>query len=209
MIERESENNPMINKTPNTANAAALSLIPETSNRFPISAEHLLQTARLNLRPVSEADSVDYLELFSDPAVMRFIGIEAGSVPTDAEIQDLHNRAIQAWKTRGYGRWSLFDRKTNEFIGLCGFRSEQGMPELICALHERFWGKGLATEASRACLTYGFETLGFTNVKAFTRPHHTRARKVLDKLGAEFLAYTDFHGVEGAAYQLMPELPQC
>jgi ribosomal-protein-alanine N-acetyltransferase len=135
---------------------------------------------------------------------MKFIGIEAGYIPSREEIEQLLDGAIKAWETRGYGRWSVFDQKTMEFIGFCGFRSEEGEPELIFALHEKFWGQGLAEEAANACLDYGFNKLGFTNVKAFTRPAHERARKVLDKLKAQFLNYVNFHGVEGAAYQLLP-----
>jgi RimJ/RimL family protein N-acetyltransferase len=136
---------------------------------------------------------------------MQFVGIEAGYIPSYKEIEQLHNSAVQVWKTRGYGRWSLFDCKTKEFVGFCGFRSEQGVPELICMLHERFWGRGLAVEAASACLKYGVESFGFDQVKAFTRPDHNRARQVLKKLAAEFVSYVDFHGVEGAAYLIKPD----
>ena len=88
----------MINTTHNTSNAATLPLIPEIPNYFSISGEHLLQTTRLNLRPVSEADLVDYLELFSDPAVVRFIGIVAGSFPDYDEIEDIHKGAVHELK---------------------------------------------------------------------------------------------------------------
>ena len=100
----------------------------------------------------------------------------------------------------------MFDTETGEFVGFCGFRSEQEKPELICALHERFWGLELAAEAAEACLEYGYKSLGFTEVISFTRPNNRRARRVLDKLNAKFLNFMDFHGVEGAAYQLMPDL---
>jgi RimJ/RimL family protein N-acetyltransferase len=170
-----------------------------------VSLEHKIRTTHLYMRPVDELDLVDYIELFSDPAVMQFVGIDAGYIPSHREIEQIHNGAVEAWKTRGYGRWSMFDYKTEEFIGFCGFRSEQGVPELICMLHERFWGKGLAVEAANACLSYGFESLEFTEVKAFTRPDHNRARRMLDKLDAEFTSYVNFHGVEGAAYLIKPD----
>jgi RimJ/RimL family protein N-acetyltransferase len=97
----------------------------------------------------------------------------------------------------------MFDRKTDEFIGFCGFRSEQGVPELICMLHERFWGQGITGEAATACIDYGYQSLGFTTIKAYTRPAHFRARRVLEKLDAEFVGYTNFHGVCGASYILV------
>jgi ribosomal-protein-alanine N-acetyltransferase len=72
-------------------------------------------------------------------------------------------------------------------------------------LHERFWGRGLAVEAANPCIGYGFESLEFIEVKAFTRPDHYRARRVLDKLNAKFTSYVNFHGVEGTAYLIKPD----
>ena len=195
----------MLNAMFNTAAASAPSFTPEMFDHASVLHDHQIRTARLSLRQVNESDLINFVELFSDSAVMRFIGIEAGYIPSYKEIEKMHSGAVQGWKTRGYGRWSMFDAETEEFVGFCGFRSEQEKPELICALHEKFWGLGLAAEASGACLSYGYESLGFTEVKAFTRPNNLRARKVLDKLNAEFLNYVKFHGVEGAAYQLSLE----
>jgi RimJ/RimL family protein N-acetyltransferase len=166
---------------------------------------HQIRTTRIYMRPVCESDLVEYIELLSDPAVMRYVGFEAGSVPGFQQIAQLHSDAVKTWETRGFGRWSMFDYKSLEFMGFCGFRSDKGKPELICALREKFWGKGLAVEASAACLRYGFEMLGFSEVAAITRPEHERARKALDKLNADFLGVSDFYGVPAAAYQILPD----
>lgn len=181
------------------------SFVPAMSNELFANFNHQLRTDRLFLRPVAESDLIEYVELFSDPAVMRFVGLEAGSLLSFQEIVELHRNAINTWNERGFGRWSMFDGETGEFIGFCGFRSEKGEPELICMMHEKFWGKGLASEAAAACLKYGFEWLGFTKVKAFTRPSHIQARKVLSKLNAFFIGCVDFYGVEGATYLMLPE----
>lgn len=193
----------MMNTITNTAVAPAF--IPKMIDNPLVSLEHKIRTAHLYLRPVDKSDLIEYVELFSDLSVMRFVGIEAGYIPSYKEIEQIHSSAVQAWISRGYGRWSLFDYKTKEFVGFCGFRSEQGKPELISMLHEKFWGRGLAVEAASACISYGFESLGFTEVKAFTRPDHKRARRVMDKLDADFTSYVDFHGVEGAAYIIKPD----
>lgn len=185
---------------------SALSILPgivERQDAIPF--KHELSTTRLFLRPVSETDLNDYVRLLSDPAVMCFVGAEAGVVPGREEIESLHRNAVEVWETRGYGRWTVFDLETGEFIGFCGFRCEQGVPELISAIHEKFWNQGITCEAATACLNYGFEMLGFTEVKAFTRPNHRRARRVLDKLDADFISFMDVRGVEGAAYVLMPD----
>jgi [ribosomal protein S5]-alanine N-acetyltransferase len=184
--------------------SVAAAFIPRMIDSALILKAHRIETQRLCLRPVNELDLDDFVELFSESSVLRFIGIKAGYIPDQEEIVQLHNGAVQAWKLRGYGRWSMFDKDTAEFVGFCGFRAESGQPELICAMHERFWGRELGLEAAVACLSHGFKYLGFTQVKAFTRPDHRRARRLLEKLKAPFLGYVDFHGVEGAAYRLLP-----
>lgn len=193
----------MINTLINTAVASGFT--PRMIDLPKFSPNHRIKTKRLFMRPVSEADLCEYVALFSDKDVMRFVGIKAGDIPSHKEIKQLHHSTVQAWKSRGYGRWSLFDKFTNEFVGLCGFRAEEGNPELICAMHKNFWGRGLAKEASNACLRYGFEAFHFKEVRAFTRPDHNRARRVMDKLGARFFGLVQFHGVEGASYSLSPE----
>ena len=167
-------------------------------------ADHRITTDRLEMRVVDVSDFGHYHELMTDAAVMRYIGLEAGKLPTHDEVRSIIDGAINAWRTRGYGRWSVFDRETNEFVGFAGFRCEGGVPELITVVHEKFWGTGHALAAAQAALDYGFSMLGFKVVCAFTRPANERARSLLDKLGAEFLGETDFHGVNGAAYRIHP-----
>jgi ribosomal-protein-alanine N-acetyltransferase len=164
--------------------------------------EHRILTKRLDLRVVRASDLDDYLALMSDAAVMRYIGIEQGKIPAFEEIRTVVTGAVNAWRTRGYGRWSVFDRVTAEFVGFSGFRCEGGVPELLSVVHERYWGNGYAREAAQAVLDYGFSKLGFEVVCSFARPSNTRARALLEKIGAEFVGNIDFHGVDGAAYRI-------
>jgi len=170
-----------------------------------VSVDHRIECERLTLRPVSLSDYEHFFGLITDPVVMRFIGLEAGRIPSANEVKAHVQRAVAAWRTRGYGRWSAFDRETGDFVGFSGFRCEDGTPELISIVHERYWGNGYATEAAAAVISYGFEQLGFDEVCAYVRPENERARVLLDKLGAEYIGIVDFHGVEGAAYTIRPD----
>jgi ribosomal-protein-alanine N-acetyltransferase len=170
-----------------------------------LNKEHLILTEKLVLRPVETADTDDYAKLLGDVDVMRFVGLEEGQVLSLEESTELVAGAAAGWTTRGWGRWSIFDRSNGEFIGFCGFRAEDGKPELISMVQKKFWGNGTAKEANEACLAYGFTTLGFSEVVSFTRPANARARGLLDKLGATFLGLIDFHGVEGLAYKLVAD----
>ncbi|MFL6373162.1 MAG: GNAT family N-acetyltransferase [Pyrinomonadaceae bacterium] len=184
-------------------NAAVIDRVPTA--KVDITTQHLLTTERLMLRVVEITDFEHYRTLMTNPQVMKHIGIEEGKLPTDDEIKAVVDNAVTAWNTRGYGRWSVFDRVTNEFVGFAGFRCEGGVPELIVIVHERYWGNGYAVEAGQAVLDHGFSKLGFKVVCAFTRPANERAISLLERLGAESTGMVNFHGVEGAAYRIHPK----
>ena len=50
-------------------------------------------------------------------------------------------------------------------------------------LHERVRGRGYATDAARAILRYGFETLGLHRVIANCQPENVASWRVMEKLG--------------------------
>src|SRR4051812_6114727 len=106
----------------------------------PIGPDHVIETERLSMRITRSEDLEDFRTLMSDPEVMKYVGLEQGKIPSDEEVRTIVQGAVTAWKTRGYGRWSVFDRETREFAGFCGFRCEGGVPELLSMFHERYWG---------------------------------------------------------------------
>jgi len=163
-----------------------------------------METPRLILRPISETDLADYIKLLSNPEVMRFIGLAQGRTFSEEEVLSLIHGAMRVWRERGYGRWSMFERATGEFVGFAGFRSEQDVPELLTIVHEKFWRTGYAFEGCKAALDYGFRVFKFDEICSFTRPANHKARGLLDKLGCEFLGIIDFHGVDAAAYRIQP-----
>lgn len=165
--------------------------------------EHLLVTANLRLRATRSYDVDNFVTLLTDAEVMKYIGVEQGRLPSRQEVVQIVSLAVDAWENRGYGRWSIFERDTGCFVGFCGFRCEKGNPELISVVHERFWGSGYAGEASSAAIDYGFASLGFTKIVANTRPTNIKARSLIDRLGFEFKGVIDFHGVEGASFELL------
>ena len=56
-------------------------------------------------------------------------------------------------------------------------------PELLYALRPDLWGRGLATEAARACIEWLFETHPVSRVLAGADPANERSQRVLERLG--------------------------
>ena len=58
--------------------------------------------------------------------------------------------------------------------------------EIGWTVHSRLWGRGYASEIGRAGLDFAFGELGAPEVVAFTEPHNTRSRAVMERLGMQF-----------------------
>jgi RimJ/RimL family protein N-acetyltransferase len=126
----------------------------------------------LVLRRFTEADVDLLVELDSDPDVMRFI---TGGRTTPTE--EVENEVLPAFlgyyeRFEGYGFWAAIERESGAFIGWFHFRPARGAasnePELGYRLRSSAWGKGYATEGSRALIHKGFTELGVTRVVAET-----------------------------------------
>ncbi|HEV2763483.1 MAG TPA: GNAT family N-acetyltransferase [Pyrinomonadaceae bacterium] len=163
-----------------------------------------IETARLLMRRFRDEDLDDLFRLFDDPEVTRFL--QDGSTPTREEcVTHLSNFKNRYWDEYGFGRWALIDKSNSVLVGYCGLRLLEGEPELAYVLAKSSWGKGLATEAARACLRYAFEHLGLERVVAVTRPPNAASRRVLNRLGMTFEGERDFYGYDCVLYSIKRE----
>lgn len=146
-----------------------------------------LETARLRLRMFAPGDAFEFSAITRDPEVMRYIG-EGRPISAQETATNLDS-IINAFRRRGFGRWAVVHKHSGRLIGYCGFStgiSTAGI-ELAYMLARPFWGHGLATEAARACLRYGFEELRLPSISAITRPSNRRSRRVMEHLAMKFL----------------------
>ncbi|ASY32227.1 GNAT family N-acetyltransferase [Streptomyces sp. CLI2509] len=153
----------------------------------------LLETDRLTLRAVTEADTDDLLALDNDPAVTRFIN---GGRPTTREEMRSGSlprllRDYPGLGTRGY--WAAQERETGAFLGWFAFRPlaehSPAEVELGYRLRREAWGRGYATEGSRALIRKGFRDLGVRRVTANTMTVNAKSRSVMEKCGLTFLRH--------------------
>jgi RimJ/RimL family protein N-acetyltransferase len=166
-----------------------------------------LETERLILRRFTREDADLLFDLYNDPAVMRYLN---GGAPADRnEITALDLPAFLGYYPRfaGYGFWAALDRESGSFLGWFHFRPRPDdpldEPELGYRLHRAAWGRGYATEGSRALLAKGFTDLGASRVTAATLTANLGSRRVLEKIGLRYLRTTpaDEHDTaEGAEH---------
>ncbi len=146
-----------------------------------------LETERLVLRRFTEADVDNLLELDSDPEVMRFL---TGGKPTPRDViqHEILPRFLHYYERfEGFGFWAAIEKSTGQFLGWFEFRPPEGCgldeAELGYRLKKSAWGKGYATEGSRALIRKGFTELGVRRVVAETMAVNTASRRVLEKAG--------------------------
>jgi RimJ/RimL family protein N-acetyltransferase len=148
-----------------------------------------LETERLVLRRFTPDDVDAIVELDSDPEVMFFIN---GGRPTPrAEVED---EVLPFWLAfyehdNGYGFWAAIEKSTGQFLGWFHFRPHTaGEPvELGYRLRRPAWGKGYATEGSRALIEKGFTDLDVERVYAETMVVNTASRRVMEKAGLRYV----------------------
>jgi RimJ/RimL family protein N-acetyltransferase len=150
-----------------------------------------LQTERLVLRRFTEHDVDLLVELDSDPEVMHFI---TGGRPTtrqEVELEILPAYLGYYERYAGYGFFAVSERSTGDFVGWFHFRPENeddpDQIELGYRLRRSAWGKGYATEGSRALIEKGFRELGVERVYATTMVVNVGSRRVLEKAALRYV----------------------
>jgi RimJ/RimL family protein N-acetyltransferase len=146
-----------------------------------------IETEKLLLRRWLEEDLEPYARLCADPEVMRFIG--NGSTLNREQSGEQVSRFVRHWDERGFGLWALEEKESGAFIGFAGLSYQEDWPEgehkteVGWRLDRAFWGRGLATEAAKASVTYGLEALGLERIISIIQPGNTASRRVAEKAG--------------------------
>jgi RimJ/RimL family protein N-acetyltransferase len=180
----------------------------------------ILDTPRLRLRPLAASDEADLVALDSDPEVMRYVGSPPG-VTSPAETAERARRRIRESERGDYaplGFWRIEARTDGTFHGVGALirmpdtedNRHRGALDVEVAyrLARSAWGRGLATEAARAALAYGFGEAGLHRIVAVTRPEHARSRHVLEKLGMRYERDVDVFGIHAVLYALARSEPR-
>ncbi len=146
-----------------------------------------LEAQRLVLRRFTMADSGNLASLDADPEVMRLV---TGGIPTSRE--EIENEVLPAFlgyhqRYEGYGFWAAIEKATGEFLGWFHFRPREdaapGEVDLGYRLRKSAWGKGYATEGSRALIRKGFTEFSVQRVVAEAMAVNQASRRVMEKAG--------------------------
>jgi ribosomal-protein-alanine N-acetyltransferase len=160
----------------------------------------ILETEGLLLREFVLDDVEDFFGMVSDPDVTRYTGDAAKTVEDARKV--LEERPLQVYRKHGYGRWATVYKPTGKVIGFAGLKYLDDVNEVDLGYRffKEHWGKGLATEASRAVVGYGFDVLRLRRIIAIADIDNKASIRVLEKVGLRFEKFTTYRDHEVAWY---------
>jgi len=143
-----------------------------------------LETERLLLRELTLLDAEMMFQYFSKESVIRYFGMDSFENIEQAKttIQTFKNR----YEEGNVFRWGIEKKGTDQLIGTCGFHlinNHHKRAEIGYELDDIYWGKGYASEALQAILTYGFEKLQLIRIAAVVYVENKASQKLLKKAG--------------------------
>ena len=174
-------------------------------------------TERLRLRGWRRGDAPALAAMNADPEVMRHIGSGGSGAKPYAEALERAESLVREPPGDEFGLWAIEEWAIEEraieesgtgvFHGWAGLFPLDDTPEIELAyrLATSSWGRGIATEAARPLLAYGFDELHLEVIAAVTDPENRASRRVLDKLGFRYQGLRSAYGVEGCCYYTLAE----
>lgn len=160
----------------------------------------IIETPRLLLRQFTLGDAAAFLRLVNDPQVTRYTG-DGGMVTTlDEARASLADRPLADYANYGYGRWACVFKATQEVIGFAGLLDDLNEVDIGYRFIPAYWGQGLATEAARPVMEYGFTQLRLPRIIGLADPANVASVRVLLKLGMTYVETIEYRGHAAAKY---------
>lgn len=143
-----------------------------------------LETPRLVLRGWRPDDFGPYAAMLADDETARFITAQGRGL-TAAEAWNETVWLVGHWQMLGYGMFVVEERSTGAFLGRVGPLRPPQWPafEIAWSLAPAARGRGYATEAARAAISWSFDTLPLDRIVSIIDPRNAASQAVAERLG--------------------------
>jgi RimJ/RimL family protein N-acetyltransferase len=168
--------------------------------RTKIAVPHQLETERLVLRQLCESDWQSLYRYLSDPIATRYtLNKEFSTI----EAWHVMCSMIGHWQLRGYGPYAIEHKETKAMMGIAGFwyPLDWPGPEIKWALVREYWGKGFASEAARAILAAGKNSLPNISWISVIHDENLASVRVAEALGGVFENTRTFNNAKWRTYR--------
>lgn len=127
----------------------------------------------ITLRAVASTDGDALHAIFTEPGVRRYLFDDAVLTREDTQRHVDDACRHDAWVI-------LSDGQT---LGLVSLRPSGADLELIIAVSERHWGRGIAFTAAQAAMRHGFEVRKLPRILAAVDLPNERSHRLMERLG--------------------------
>jgi RimJ/RimL family protein N-acetyltransferase len=138
----------------------------------------IFETERLYLREMNQSDFKALSKILQDEETMYAY---EGAF-NDEEVQEWLDRQISRYHKWDFGLWAVVLKETDEMIGQCGLTmqlwKDKEVLEIGYLFQRKYWHRGYATEAAKACKRYAFEVLDANEVCSIIRDTNVASQNV-------------------------------
>jgi len=160
-----------------------------------------ITTPRLTLRPFTKDDLNPLFEILQQPDIFQYFP-RPGKPPLE-RVERMIAFYIKQAEDYGFSCWAVDLNETGELIGWCGLNHlpETDEDEVAYLLSQVHHGRGYATEAARASLDFGFDTIGLERIIGLVHPDNIASQRVIEKSGLTFLDRVVYWDLELLRYE--------
>lgn len=107
----------------------------------------------------------------------------------EKEVNELLDKYIGYYEKDEYYRWAIIDKVTKECIGQIAYflvDSKNHFAEIEYCIGEEYQCKGLATEATKAVIAYGFDEMNLHKVQICKKTINAASKRIIEKCGLTY-----------------------
>lgn len=170
-----------------------------------------LESDRLQLTEVKEEYVPFIFDIFSNPEVVKYYGMNAFERMEQAEgiVQNFR----QGYETKRSMRWGIVIKETAQFIGTIGLNNlnlGSKRAEIGFEIHPDYWRNGYTYEAAFPVLDYSFKELKLQRMGAVTFVDNVASQGLLEKIGFQHegtlrnYLYQNNESYDGLLFSILP-----
>lgn len=145
-----------------------------------------IETDRLILRKVQPTDLEDVYDFLSDSEMTKYTPLFELAKSKDDAVKFIQN-VIGNYEKGEPTCFAVVYKENNKLVGLIYLDIESCYRGSISYLVNRnYWSRGIATEAAKAIIIFGFEVMGLKRIEATCDPRNIASVRVLEKCGMQF-----------------------
>lgn len=158
-----------------------------------------IETSRLILRPMNDADIEDFYEIFSSDSVGQFV-----NKMSHQSVEKYFEKKKNS-KPNPYS-FAVVLKENGKMIGTCGIKHnlENNFGEISYVFNSNYWGQGYCTEACKQVIKYAFEVGNMHRIEADCFENNYASDKILrKKLLMDFEGVLTNHAYNNATGKVM------